>query len=47
MLKNNAIGSIEEGKLADIIATDDDPTKNIHTLEKVSFVMKGGVVYKD
>lgn len=47
VLKNNAIGSIEEGKLADIIATDDDPTKNIHTLEKVSFVMKGGVVYKD
>lgn len=40
------IGSIEVGKLADIIAVDDDPMKNIHTMENVSFVMKEGVVYK-
>ena len=46
VLRNDAIGSIEVGKLADIIATDDDPTKNIHTMEKVSFVMKNGKVYK-
>ncbi len=40
------IGSIEKGKLADIVAVDEDPTKNIKTMEKVTFVMKDGVVYK-
>lgn len=40
------IGTLEAGKLADIIATDENPLQNIRTLEKVSFVMKEGVVYK-
>jgi len=40
------IGTIEAGKLADIVATDDNPLKNIKTMETVSFVMKEGVVYK-
>lgn len=40
------IGTIETGKLADIVAVDEDPIKNIRTMEKVSFVMKEGVVYK-
>jgi len=40
------IGSIEVGKLADIVATDENPLTNIKTLEKVSFVMKDGKVYK-
>jgi imidazolonepropionase-like amidohydrolase len=39
------IGSIEKGKLADIIALDGDPTKDIQMMGKVSFVMKDGVVY--
>ncbi len=43
---SDKIGRIEEGLLADIVATDDDPTKNIKTLEKVSFVMKNGKIYK-
>ncbi len=47
VLKNYNIGEIAIGKFADIIAVDDDPTKNIKTLENVVFVMKGGVVYKD
>jgi len=47
VLKNKTIGSLTVGKLADIIATDQDPTQNIHTLEKVSFVMKDGIVYKE
>ncbi len=47
VLKNDELGSIEVGKLADIIATDDNPIKNINTMEKVSFVMKDGVVYKE
>jgi imidazolonepropionase-like amidohydrolase len=40
------IGSIEVGYLADIIATNDDPTENISTVTNVIFVMKEGVVYK-
>ena len=40
------IGQIAKGFYADIIAVDDDPTKNIKTMEKVVFVMKNGVVYK-
>jgi imidazolonepropionase-like amidohydrolase len=40
-------GSIEPGRLADIIAVAGDPLKDIGELEKVSFVMKGGVVFKD
>lgn len=40
------VGSIEKGKLADIIAVDEDPTKNIAAMMKVTFVMKDGVVYK-
>jgi imidazolonepropionase-like amidohydrolase len=41
------VGTIEAGKLADIVASDENPLTNIKTLEKVSFVMKEGVVYKD
>ncbi len=41
------IGSIESGKLADIIAVDENPVSNIKTMEKVNFVMKEGVVYKN
>lgn len=40
------LGSIEKGKFADIIAVNDDPTKNINTMENVVFVMKNGKVYK-
>ncbi len=40
------IGSIAPGKLADIVAVPGDPLTDISVLEKVSFVMKGGVVYK-
>ena len=47
VLKNEQIGQIKAGFFADIIAVNDDPTKNIKTLENVIFVMKDGVVYKD
>jgi imidazolonepropionase-like amidohydrolase len=40
------LGSIEAGKLADIVAVDGDPASDITELERVKFVMKGGVVYK-
>jgi imidazolonepropionase-like amidohydrolase len=41
------IGSIKPGKLADIIATSENPLDDIKTLEDVKFVMKGGKVYKN
>ncbi|HEX4709472.1 amidohydrolase family protein [Phenylobacterium sp.] len=40
------IGSIQPGRYADIIAVDGDPLTDVTVLEKVAFVMKGGVVYK-
>ena len=36
------LGSIEKGKLADIIAIEDNPLENIETLLDVPFVMKTG-----
>lgn len=41
------IGSLENGKLADIIAVKGNPLSDIKQVEHVSFVMKGGVVIKD
>jgi len=43
---SDKIGTLEVGKFADIVATDENPLKNIRTMEKVSFVMKDGVIYK-
>lgn len=43
---SDRIGSITAGKFADIVAVDGDPLQNISILEKIGFVMKGGVVYK-
>ena len=39
------LGTIEVGKIADIIATDGNPLQDIKMMRKVSFVMKDGVVY--
>jgi imidazolonepropionase-like amidohydrolase len=41
------LGVIEPGYLADIIATDADPTQDINTVLHVPFVMRNGVVYKN
>ena len=41
------IGTIEKGKLADIVAVEGDPTQDIHVMGNVRFVMKEGVVYKN
>ncbi len=40
------LGSLEPGKLADVIAVPRDPLKDIAVLHEVDFVMKGGLVYK-
>jgi len=39
-------GLLEKGKLADIIAVHGDPLKDVRVLEDVTFVMKGGTVYR-
>ncbi|HLY62149.1 MAG TPA: amidohydrolase family protein [Terriglobia bacterium] len=41
------IGTLEVGKLADIIAVPGDPLKDIKALEHAKFVMKGGAVVKN
>jgi len=42
----NILGSIEPNKLADIIAVNGDPTKDVNVMGQVNFVMKDGVIYK-
>jgi len=44
---SDRIGTIEPGKLADIVAVSGDPLADITELENVRFVMKEGVVYKN
>ena len=40
------VGSITKGKYADLIAVPGDPLKDITLLQRVGFVMKGGIVYR-
>jgi imidazolonepropionase-like amidohydrolase len=44
---SDRVGTVEPGKLADLIAVENDPLRDITELERVRFVMKGGVVHKD
>lgn len=44
---SDKVGTIESGKWADIIAVENDPTKDISTLLDVQFVMKNGKIYKE
>jgi imidazolonepropionase-like amidohydrolase len=41
------VGTVEPGKLADIILTDADPTRDVKALRGIRLVMKGGVVYRN
>jgi imidazolonepropionase-like amidohydrolase len=43
---SDRVGTVEPGKLADLIAVSGDPLRDITELERVTWVMKGGVVYK-
>lgn len=41
------IGTLESGKIADVVAVPGDPVENIRQTERVFFVMKEGVIYKN
>ncbi|MEO6317052.1 MAG: amidohydrolase family protein [Chitinophagaceae bacterium] len=41
------LGSIEKGKIADIVAVEGDPLTEIQAMGRVKFVMKEGIVYKN
>jgi imidazolonepropionase-like amidohydrolase len=47
VLHLNDIGTIKAGQIADAIAVEGDPTREIAVLRKVRLVMKGGVVYRE
>jgi imidazolonepropionase-like amidohydrolase len=44
---SDKLGTVEPGKWADLVAVSGDPLKDISELERVKFVMKGGVIYKN
>jgi imidazolonepropionase-like amidohydrolase len=44
---SDRLGSIEPGKLADIVAVAGDPFSDIGELERVAFVMKDGKIYRN
>lgn len=46
-LGRSDIGAIETGRFADIVAVSGNPAQDVTLLERVAFVMKGGVVEKD
>jgi len=41
------IGSVEQGKYADLVAVAGDPLADIAEMQRVKFVMKGGKVIRD
>lgn len=43
---SDRMGTVEAGKWADLVAVPGDPLKDIGLLERVGFVMKAGVVYR-
>lgn len=45
--RSKDLGTLEAGKYADLIAVTANPLDRVEVLEHVSFVMKGGKVYKD
>jgi imidazolonepropionase-like amidohydrolase len=44
---SDRLGTLEAGKLADLVAVPGDPTADIRQTERVFFVMKEGVVHKN
>ncbi len=44
---SDRVGTVEKGKLADLVAVSGNPLSDVTELERVRFVMKGGVVWRD
>ena len=44
---SDKVGTVEAGKWADLVAVSGDPLKDITEVERVKFVMKAGIVYKN
>ena len=44
---DDTLGSVDSGKIADLVAVPGDPLTDITVMERVTFVMKKGVVYKN
>jgi len=47
LMMDDKIGTIEKGKIADLVAVKGDPAKDISLLQKVEFVMLGGRIIKN
>src|SRR5262249_37304015 len=44
---DNEVGSIEKGKFADVIAVSGNPLSDVTEMERIKFVMKGGLVVRN